>query len=268
MKKMYLTCIAALLMGSQCWGQTQAESTPSNTDVKGKIDQLKSQLRWSDEKSQHEYKANRVQVTDQVWTLIDSFIARNYAGSIGPDQLKATLDSLLGHKSDGVENTVVFAVDIPSGHFVIAGLEITRGGGAIAENAISFRAYGKVDGRWTLISHVELEPEYDFLVDLNALTLPQGFPGTFGFIAWADEPPRSPPTVIARIYTFDGKEFTTVWTPPSFIEGYFSSFVTLTKDGFDLHTLTPDRANQLLQRYMIVSGEVIEGAKLDQGPPQ
>ncbi len=233
--------------------------------LKSQIERLKSRLRWSDESSRKEYRANRAQVTNQIWTLIDSFVAQTYNSSnISPEQLKSTLNSLLGHKSGDVENTVVLPVDILAGKFVIVGLEVTRGGGAIAENGMSFRAYGKVYGRWTLLSHVELEPEYDFLVDLNALALPQGFPGTFGFIAWADEPPLAPHEEIVRVYNFDGQEFTTVWAPKTFITAPVSSFVTLTSTGFDLHTLTADRARDVLQSYIVVSGEVVKTTELDQ----
>jgi hypothetical protein len=127
-------------------GQNQSGPTPS-TDLKSQIDQLKSRLHWSDESSPKEYKANRAQVTNQIWALIDSFIAQTYnSGSVSPDQMKSALNSILGHKSGDIENTVGLAVDIPVGKFVIAGLEVTRGGEAIAEDAISFRAYGKVDG--------------------------------------------------------------------------------------------------------------------------
>jgi hypothetical protein len=178
-------------------------------------------LRWSDENSQNEYKVNRMQVSNNIWTLIDSFIAQTYSDSINPEQLKAALNSMLGHKAGSLENTVVLPVDIPGGKFVIAGLEVAGGGPAIAEDAMSFRAYGKVDNRWTLVSHVELEPEYDFLADLHALALPQGFPGTFGLIAWAMEPPLAPFKVITRVYAFDGKKFATVWAPRSFITGKF-----------------------------------------------
>jgi hypothetical protein len=227
MKQVYFVCIATLLIGAHGWGYQRAESTPNNTDVKSKIDQLRSRLRWSDENSQHEYKTNRAQVTNEIWTLIDSFIAQTYSGSVNPEQLKAALDSMLGHKAGGLENTVVLPVDIPAGKFVIAGLEVTRGGRAIAEDAVSFRAYREMDGRWTLVSHVELEPEYDFLADLHALALPQGFPGTFGLIAWAMEPPLAPYKVITRVYAFDGQKFTTVWAPRSFITGDVDSFVRL-----------------------------------------
>lgn len=192
------------------------------------------------------------------------FIAQTYSGSINPEQLKAALDSMLGHKAGGLENTVVLPVDIPAGKFVIAGLEVTRGGGAIAEDAVSFRAYGQVDGRWTLVSQVELEPEYDFLADLHALAFPQGFPGTFGLIAWAMEPPLAPFKVITRVYEFDGERFTTVWAPRSFITGNISSFVTLTSTGFDLHTLAPNRATKILQNYTVASDEVIKNSEVEE----
>ena len=261
---MSLACIAALLIGAQGWGQSQTESTPRNSDVKSKIDQLKSRLRWSDENSQNKYRANRVQVTNEIWTLIDSFVAQTYSGNINPEQLRTTLDSMLGNKSDDLDSTVVLPVDIPAGKFVIAGLEVTRGGHAISEDAISFRAYGKVASRWTLVSHVELEPEDDFLVDLNALALPQGFPGTFGLIAWAMEPPITPYKTIARVYAFDGERFTTVWAPQSFVTGNVSSFVTLTSTGFDLHTRASNRVTDILQSYTVASGEVIKSSEVQE----
>ncbi len=262
---MLLTCLCVFLLGNMCMGQDQSEFTP-NTDVRSKIGQLKLQLRWSDEESQKQYLANRTEVTNEIWTAIDWSVTQAYkSGNVSPEQLKSMLDSMLGHKSGDLENTVVFPVEIPAGKFVIAGLEVTRGGHAIAEDAISFRAYGKVDSHWTLISHVELEPEYDFLTDLNALALPGEFPGKFGFIAWAMEPPLAPYKEITRVYTFDGHEFTTVWAPQSFISGNVPSFVTLTSTGFDLHTLSPaNRATPILQSYAVISGEVTKIAEVDQ----
>src|SRR6185312_868039 len=266
MKYIHMACVCAVLLATHCMGQNQPEST-LNASVKSQIDQLKSHLRWSDESSHKAYKANRTPVTNQIWTLIDSFIAQTYkSANINPEQLKSALNSLLGHKSGDLEHTVVLPVAIPAGKFVIAGLEVTRGGDAISEDAVSFRAYGKMDGRWTLVSHVELEPEYNYLVELNALPLPQDFPGKFGFIAWADEPPLVPCKEIVRVYTFDGQVFTTVWAPEAFIMAPVPSFVTLTSTGFDLHTLTSKFSNQILQSYTVVPGEVIKTAELDQGP--
>ncbi|MBV9266008.1 MAG: hypothetical protein JO061_07560 [Acidobacteriaceae bacterium] len=267
MKYIHITCIVALLFSGACLLRSQSEPTNFSADIKSKIDDLKAQLHWSDENGRQQFSATKLQVTKQIWTLIDSFINQAYDSSdVSLEQLKSTLDSVLGHKSGDLQNTVIFPVSIPIGKFLIVGLEVTRGGRAIPENAISFRAYGQVDRRWRLIDHVELQPDDDFLVDLKALALAGGFPGKFGFIAWAMEPPLTPYKEIVRVYSFDGQKFTTEWAPHAFVMATVPSFVTLTSTGFDLHTLTPDRATQILQSYIVVAGEVIKSTQVDSGP--
>jgi len=267
MKSGRLLCIIMLLIACPRGGKSQPESAQSATEVERKIEQLKSQLRWSDEASYNQYAGNRVRVTNQVWALVDSFVSQAYnPPSVSAEQMRSAIDLIPDHKSGDIENTVVFPVDIPAGKFLIAGLEVTRGGGAIAEDAISFRAYGQQDGRWKLVSHTELESADDFLSDLHALALPGGFPGKFGFIAWADVPPLTPYKELTVVYAFDGQKFTTVLAPQTFIVATDVTFVTLTSTGFDLNTLTADRKNGVLRSYIVAGGDVIKSTEVDLGP--
>lgn len=259
----------AFLLGWHCQAEAQGQSGPTkvSSNVTRQIDHLKLQLRWSDEKTRQHYAAHKGEITNQIWTLSDSFVAQAYStGSMTPEQLRSNLDAMLGNKTGDLGMAIVLPVDLPAGKFLIVGLEVGRGGGAVSEDAISFRAYGEVNRRWTLVSHVELESDNNCLVDVHALEIPGRFPGKVGLIAWATQPPLTPYKEVVRVYAFDGREFTTSWAPPPFIMvPDVPSFVTLTSAGFDLHTLTPDRERQVLQSYIVVSGEVVKSTELDVG---
>jgi hypothetical protein len=61
----------------------------------------------------------------------------------------------------------------------------------------------------------------DVLADMDALAFLRGFPRKFGFIAWATETPFALFKVLARVFSFDGRTFTTAWAPKALISGTF-----------------------------------------------
>ena len=138
------TCWASCLLAGLA--QAQQRTTVSHAAVLAK---LSKQLLWHDEASHKQYLAVRDQVTQQTLNEIDSFISDGYQSATATaDEVKAGLDGLLGYRSrDGLTN-VSFLVDLPGGKFLITGIELRRGGGNFAEDAISFRAYNQSGGKF------------------------------------------------------------------------------------------------------------------------
>jgi hypothetical protein len=152
------------------------------------------------------------------------------------------LDGLLGYKSKDAFNNLSFLVNLPRGRFLIVGVELWRGGGAIDEDAISFRAYKQSGDSYVVVAHTEdlrsSDEENPFLVGLCAKPLPFApAVGEFWFVAMADVPPRAPYTVALRLFAFDGEKFRTVWAPEDIMAQCVHSAVQLTTGGFVVNKL-------------------------------
>jgi hypothetical protein len=203
------------------------------------------QLQWGDAHSQSEYLATRDDVTQRLFKEIDDFVTESFQPRAStPDQIKAGLDVLLGYKNSdfrGNSNNV-FLMDLPRGHFLIAGAELPRGGSAIAEDAISLRAYKDAGARFIRVSSTEdlhsSDPGNPFLVGLYTKALTWSpIAGEFWFMALADVPPQAPPTVAARLYAFDGERFRTVWMPKDILSEGTDKAIELTNNGFIVRSL-------------------------------
>ncbi len=68
-------------------------------------------------------------MTQQLLSEIDGFIVDGFQpGAATADQVKAGLDSLLGNKPGEMIHNVCFAATLPAGNFLIAGIDLRRGG--------------------------------------------------------------------------------------------------------------------------------------------
>jgi hypothetical protein len=238
-----------------------ADKGASDLDVSA----LRSQLRWKDEATKLNYLANKRALTEELLRAIDSFVEQTYGpAGVTPGQIAKGVDSLVGRSSSEIGSAVALGAQLSRGKFLVLAVEVPRGGTAIPEDIVSFRAYTIADGSASLVSHLELERE--FLVDLHILPLPSAFPDSIGLIAWADLPPLTPFSLIVRVLNFDGESFRVVWEPTDFITGNVQSFVALTSVGFDLNTLNSRWTTKVLQRYTISSGTVEKLEEIDLGP--
>ncbi len=218
-------------------GQTAAAERAS------RIASLSNQLRWHDEVGRQRYAAARDGLTRQILNEIDGFISDSFRpDNATADQVKSGLDTVLGKKQGDRRNNFAFLLDLPSGQFLIAGVELWRGGEAIAENAISIRAYRVAESKFVPVADASdlssSYPDNPYLEDLHAsvLTTPSAAEG-FWFIVLADVPPQSPPSVAVRIYAFDGEGFRAIWVPKNILAETVESAVQITDDGFILQRL-------------------------------
>jgi hypothetical protein len=161
-----------------------------------------------------------------------------------------------------------FSVSLPTGRFLVVGVEVKRGGGAISENAMSLRAYRETGNQFvpaadTNYLHVRDvsqdggEVGWEPLVALRVKTLTSRPNGSeFWFLAWAEVPPRSPYTVTMRLFGFDGEKFRTIWAMDDFITPDVNRAVQVTADGgFTLSTMPDPRGVTVVNKQYAVTAD-------------
>jgi hypothetical protein len=234
------------------WLPTASAQAPRQTTPASRADavaKLSKQLRWNDEPSHQRYLAARDQVTQQLLGEIDGFISDNFQPSTATAaQVKTGLDSLLGYKAGDVMRDVSFSVGLPRGRFLIAGIELWRGGGNFAEDAVSFRAYRRSGDKFALVAHTEdlhsSDAENPYLYCFYGEALPNApAVGEFWFMASADVNDQAPPMVAIRLLAFDGEKFRAVWAPRdvmavSVVTEGAESAVQFTSGGFTVNKLS------------------------------
>lgn len=197
-----------------------------------RIKMLSEQLRWRDEVGKKQYETIKDQTTQNLFSEIDHYITDTFQPeSATPGQIKAGLDAVLGHMEGDNLHNIVFSTNIQARRFLIVGIEIWRGGTAINDDAISFRAYAVSGSKFVHVASTENLSD-SALVDLNAVMIPtRPILGEFWFIAWADVPPLAPYTVAMRLYAFDGRNFRTVWSPENIISPGIDDAVQIGPNG-------------------------------------
>jgi hypothetical protein len=250
-----------LCIGAQTMPQNTTSASPT-----GGVAELAKQLQWRDEQTKSRYLRVREDITRRLFNEVDRFIAANITRSNAtPRTVKSGLDALLGRKESDISDNVTFLADLPSGRFLIAGIELPRGGGAIAEDAVSFRAYREAQGRFAFVTEISdlhsSDPGNPFLADLHAKALPtSAAPEEFWFLAWAVVPPQAPPTIAVRLYAFDGRRFRTTWAPGDIIAENAASTVDVVPGGFIIRKLVDKSgtaphspATAVHERYILTS---------------
>jgi hypothetical protein len=237
-----LTAVWLAVTGHAAFAQSRETTTPTRA---ANVAQLLNDLRWHDTDSREHYLQIREERTQRLLREIDGLIAETLSSrSATPTTLQAGLDALLGHKRGDLQQSAAFLVTLPVGRFLVIGVEVTRGGGAIPENAFSFRAYRDNGTSFAFVSAIDFPPgdlsgnELDdwstngFLQVKSLLTRPVR--SEFWFLEWGIVSSAVPPIVMMRLVAFDGDHFRIVWAPKNFEA---ESPVTLTVDGFTTHKL-------------------------------
>lgn len=244
--KQWLAVVAACLtVGGQAFGQTLEVAVPS--ERASNVARLLKDLCWHDKDSHEQYLKIRNERTNRLLGELDGFIAENVSPRATAVAVTTGLDSLLGHKKGDLLHSAAFLVNLPGGQFLVIGVEVTRGGGAIPENAFSFRAYKDNGGPFVFASAIEFRHgdvsgrnELDdwspsVLLQIKPL-LPRPVGSEFWFLAWADASSFAPPVVMMRLFAFDGDHFRIVWAPNDF-QTDDQTAVELTFDGFTIRKL-------------------------------
>jgi len=157
---------------------------------------------------------------------------------------------------------VAFFSELASGRFLIVGVELPRGGPAISEDVVCFRAYRAQGDRFTFVATSEFlhssDPNNDALTSLQAQRLPAPtLEREAWFLAWAMVPPRSPYTVAMRLLAFDGETFRTLWAPKDVVSTSVADTVSVLPSGLTVNALfaadgNAAHATELLhQQYLL-----------------
>jgi hypothetical protein len=199
-------------------------------------------LRWHDKDSHELYLKIRDERTNRLLSELDGFIAENVSPRATAAAVTTGLDSLLGYKKGDLPHGAAFFPNLPGGQFLVIGVEVRRGGGAISENAFSFRAYKDNGSSFVFASAIEFRhgdvsgrnelDDWSPSVLLQIKPLPPRLVGSeFWFLAWAEVSSFVPPVVMMQLFAFDGDHFRTVWAPKDF-QTEDQKAVELTFDGF------------------------------------
>jgi hypothetical protein len=217
---------------------------------------LLHELRWNDVEGREKYLQTKDDTTRHLLREVDGVIAESVSPrTTSVDQVKAGLDALLGYKKGDQRGTVAFLVNLSGRHFLVIGVEVRRGGGAISEDAMSFRAYRETENRFVRVADTDYThvgdtsgEGWESLTGLDASALPRSpIASEFWFIAWAQVPPLAPPMVTVRLFAFDGEDFRTVWTTDDFTAPYVNQAVQVTHDGgFTLRRMPDPHGDRVL----------------------
>jgi hypothetical protein len=213
--------------------RAQPRSAPNRVE---EIRSLSKQLRWHDESDREEYLRTRDEATQRLLGDVDGFVMESFQPDTSTaDLMKAGLDALLGYrKGDSMKNEA-FSASLPTGRFLIIGVDLRCGGPAIPEDVVSFRAYKESGDRFVPVAHAGLW-DYATYLDVKPVPAPP-IPGELWFLASAEVPPLTPPTVAMRLYAFDGNSFRAVWTPKNITAEGSDKAVELTTAGFVIDRL-------------------------------
>jgi len=133
-----------------------------------------------------------------------------------------------------IQSNVAFSASLPHGDFLILGVEVWRGGDAISDDAISFRAYKKTERKFVFVASSDILRRSD----LHAKAIPIApVAGEFWFMGLAVMPQQSPFMTAMRLYAFDGQKFRTVWAPADIIAEGAEQAVEVTANGFTVNKL-------------------------------
>jgi hypothetical protein len=234
--------LAALAICLLIFGHIARAQSPSPTPTTSRandVARLLKELRWSTNEGHEAYLEIKDDTTKRLLTAVDGFIVEMFSPRRTTTiQVKAGLDALLNHKKGSMQQSVAFQVNLPTGRFLLIGVEIVRGGGAIPEDAISFRAYREAGEHFQAVADLDYPRDgapYDsveILASVNAMALSyQPIATEFWFAGWAVLPGAAPPTVTARLFGFDGERFRILWATAPFVTPNVDQAIDVTQDG-------------------------------------
>ena len=222
----------------------RGQSAPKAADHVDAVRSLLLQLHWTDDRTHAVYDSTKETITSRLLKEIDAFVIDSFQpATVSVDQVSAALTRLLTPPTTVAGTDPVFVVTVSgAGRFLIVGIDLPRGGRAIREDSISFRAYRDDGTHFTIVAEANELHSSDatspFLDHLWAtLITPSPVSGECWFFAAADVPPHAPPNVAIRLYAFDGNVFRTIWAPHDVIAEGSDKAIDLTSNGFILNTL-------------------------------
>jgi hypothetical protein len=121
----WLTITSVLLV---VWGQPGIAQTPQPpVNLVESVGRLLKELRWHDNESHQQYLRIKDERTKRLLSEVDGFVTESYSpGTATADQVKAGLDALLGHKKGDMTESTALSVSLPTGQFLVVGVEVER----------------------------------------------------------------------------------------------------------------------------------------------
>lgn len=237
--------VSAVAIALTLSSATRGQSLPTAADHVTAVRTLLPQLQWSDAKTHAGYDTTKESTTSRVFKEIDAFITDSFPpATVTEGQVSTALTRLLNPPAaTTVPTDPVFLVPLSTGvRFLIIGVDLPRGGRAIREDAVSFRAYRDDGAHFTFVAQTHdlhsSDANSPFLNHLSAkLVSPAPVSSEAWFFAMAEVPPAAPPLVAIRLYAFDGVAFRTVWAPSDVRAEGSNGVIQLNSAGFVINTL-------------------------------
>jgi hypothetical protein len=112
------TLCLTLLFSVALYGQTNPQSRSD------RVSRMSKQLHWKDGPGHDQYLATKDALTNQIFAEVDGFIADSIQPNTTVNQVTAALDGLLNQQGSP---SVAFMVNLPTGSFLIVGVQLQRG---------------------------------------------------------------------------------------------------------------------------------------------
>jgi hypothetical protein len=226
--------------------QTAADEPKRQTP--SALAEMSRQLRWNDAESHAQYDLIKDKVTDRLLTTVDGFVASGRLIGANGAAVKEAIDMLLVDFKSPALGNVAFWTELPSGRYLLLGLDVSRLSGATLDDAIAFRAYRESNGRLLYASQAARDLDGWVLEKLFALPSITGEQDR-RFMVLVRAPSIGTPYLLkARLYTFDGSAFRALWTSDDFRTDYIESAVRKTATGFAVQRY--DKQNPAAWRFV------------------
>jgi hypothetical protein len=206
------------------------------------------------------YRVIKDSVTQQVLSEVDIFVTDLLLpGSMPVAQMKSWLDQLLNHAPHSLEAASVFPVTLPSGRYLVIGVDVPRIGPP-PEDALSLRAYKESAGQFRLVADAELvRAEGGVTQTMSSLHVAalrsQPVSGEFWFLAWARVNSAEGFAISLRLYRFDGTQFRTVATTGN-VRVKSDQAVRTTPQGFSVATVDESQSAVIEEYAVTANGPV------------
>ena len=234
------------------WGQAvSAQTPPVPVSRVENVARLVQDLRTRD---YERYLTIEEEWTRRLLNEVDEFVSESFSPDAATaDQVKAGLDTLVGHTWRDVLGNAAFLANLPGGQALIIAVELPRGGQAASDDVMSLRAYQVAGKRYVVVGSTSLEG-VGHLQTKPLSKQPVG--GEFWFAAWARLSAPSPPRVGMRLLAFNGERFRTVWSEEQFLTPYVDLAVQITPDGgFTLRTMPDFRQVTVINKQYAVTAD-------------
>ena len=246
---------AAILAGllvyvSALAAQTAEEVAARNAARASRVAALTASLRPETKADWQRYESIKQQATEDLFAEVERYLGDSFNARLATSvEIQAGLNTLLSaHKLEGYsEGAFATLVSLPTGSFLLSGLELVEGG---VWSAFRLSAYSTVQGRLLQVAYTGSDLDNHDVVT-EALRSP--VPGEAWLICHGGTYGYNGTLVRVRIYAFDGTGFRTVFAPEDFKSTSFPDSFELTPNGFKFHYVVPNDGTLYTDEYTLTA---------------